>query len=175
VRKRLLILVLAGLICLTGTGCHFFWRRYHSTTHKFSITVPRWWELKENEPKGTAISVGSRQRGKKDRFRENLNVMVTELPDDESVEMFFDANRDALLKIMPGYKTDIEESEVFAGRFKGRAISFNADDGTFKLRFKTVVWIVGRIVYVVTATGEVDKYPRYEPVFNKMMRSIRFK
>jgi len=170
--QRILSLCLIVAICVSSNGCYVFWKRYHSKEHKFSILVPRFWELSKGS-KDLALIVRSPRRGPKDDFQENVNVSTKELPQEVNLEAFFEVNKGQVLLFVPGAKTDISEGDIYAGRVKGKFIAFSSRSPQISIRVFSASWIKGKRVYIATATGTIEGFPRYEAIFKKMMQSMR--
>jgi len=165
---------LIAIFCLTAlTGCHFFWKHYRDRTNEFSVSLPRSWQIVTDHAPAALIALAPLQ-GKNDRFRENLTVVPSDLPNDEVKEMFWEYNKKIILSSMPGYKSQIKEGELFAGMQRGQYMAFTVTKGDVKLRIKTVAWFRGLRVYSVTCSAEYAQYPKYEKAFDKILSSFNF-
>jgi len=173
-RKRQFVFLLLFLVCLALGGRHFIWKRYHNRKHRFSILFPRSWQ-RENDYQGTVVLARSPLRGPEDKFQENINVVAVKLPQKISLEMYFEINEQEIMRIFPGAKFDISQSEIFAGRFRGKQLAFSSKIDETSLRILTATWIRDEWAYAVTCTGRLEEFSRYQPTFKKIMESLRFK
>ena len=171
-KKVALVIVL--LLCLTASGCHFFWVKYQSKKHKFSILLPRWWEREEGY-QNTVVIAKAPMRRKDDKFQENVNVVVSEMPPQVTIEMFFEMSKEATLKIVPGVKMDVTDGEMFAGTYRGKWFAFTTKSGQYILRAKSCIWMKNNRAYVVTCTADLDDWEANQLYFNKIMRSLRMR
>ncbi len=167
--KKILIL----LICLSLAGCNPFWRKYNNKEYKFTLLIPSSWEEEEGVDK-TAVIAMSPLRGKADRYRENVTVVVNELPEEVPLVNLFEMNKDEFQKSLAGiYDTD--EGDVFAGMIPGRWYSFNSKVREINLKVISAIWVKGKKVYVVTCIGQLEEYPRYQRAFDKALHSLRIR
>ncbi len=172
-RKRLTYLALAAMCLVNCCGCHFFWYRYADRERGFSFNAPRWWEIKTDNPLAPLMLLSPRH-GRNDKFRENITVTSADLLVPEIVEMFWDNNKKAVVVSLPGYKSNFQEGEFYAGMNPGQFFSFRVKGKDLDLTIKTVAWFKGTVVYCATCSAETDKYAAYSPIFEKMLASFRF-
>ncbi len=170
-RKGVFVFFIGALIFVSN-GCDFSWRQYYSREYRFLVLLPRGWQEAE-DPK-LAILVKAPQEGPDDRFQENINVIVTELPASVALSTFFELNKDELMRVMPGAHNMIE-GEIFAGLVPGKMLSFDNQVEDLTLRTLSATWIKGKRVYVVTCVGQVSDFSKYSPIFKKVLQSMRLK
>ena len=171
--KRILIICLMVVTGLSSSGCHYYWKRYVNKTHKISLVMPRFWRVKEGK-KDLAFIVHSIQRGKKDKFQENINVASKVLPKKIDLETVFDVNKDQTLRAIPGAKLNISEEEIYAGRVRGKYLLFSAKSPAVSVRVISGIWIKDTYMVLITCTASIDDFPRYEEAFKRIMQSLRF-
>lgn len=167
------IVLITSVLSLGLAGCMFNWQRYHNEEYNFSISLPRNW-TKEQGAFDTVILAREPLKGTTDIFRENINVVVKDLPRNISLETFFEANKQEITMNLPGVY-NVSEGDIFAGILPGRVLSFNTRLQSTILRTITAGWKRGDYVYVVSCTCEAEQSSKYEPIFQKSMRSLRLK
>ncbi|MBL7130239.1 MAG: hypothetical protein ISS45_02335 [Candidatus Omnitrophica bacterium] len=172
--SKKIILIIGLVILVSLAGCFLSWQRYSNEEYGFSILFPRMWQ-KEEGVAGTVILVTSPQKGSSDKYRENINVMAADLSEEVSLATFFELNKDEAMRVLPGVEYNISEGEIFAGGISGKWLSFNTRMEGLTLRIISASWMKGTRVYVVSCSAEYEKYPKYEPIFKKVMHSLRIK
>lgn len=155
-------------------GCDLRWVRYTNQEHGFSIILPRFWQKQEGF-QGAIVTARSPLQGSNDRFQENITVTGGELPQEVPLDILFEVNKEEIMKKLPGVKKEVDDGEMFAGRDEGRWFSFDNRIQNMSIRIITGVWIKNKHVYVITCSGLTKDFPRYEPTFKKVMRSLRIK
>lgn len=168
-------IILISLISFTLLGCDFIsWQRYYNREYRLSLLLPRRWQ-KEEGTQNVVILVKAPLSGPNDRVQENVNVVVSELPKEISLVTFFELNKDEIMQNFPGYKHNVSEKEIFSGRTPGMVLSFDNQLKDATLRIISACWRKGNYVYVVTCVYQSEEHRRYEPIFNKILRSLRIK
>ena len=168
------IILITLIVAISLTGCNLAWQRVDSKELGFSILLPRVW-YKEEGVYNTTMMITSPQEGPSDKFQENITIVVANLPTEISLESFFASNKEETLRIMPGDQFDISEGEIFAGRFRGKQLSFNTKLEGVVIRILSAVWIRGKRVYVITCSAEYEQYSKYKSTFQKTLKSLRIK
>lgn len=144
--------------------------RFQSKENGFSILLPRGWAAVDDSR--TAIHVRSPREGPDDQFQENINVMVVDLPNEISMDTFFDANKEELLRVMP-LAENIVEGGTLAGFVRGRLLTFENKVEGINLKSMSAVFKKGTRFYSVNCTAEEAKISKYLPIFKKVIQSIR--
>ena len=101
-----------------------------------------------------------------------MNVFVTELPEDVDLGVIFELNKDELSKSGIVMNNPME-GEIYAGPLAGKWLSFEGQMRNFSLKMISAVWIKDRRVYTITCSSLLEEYAQYEPVFSKVLRSLR--
>lgn len=172
--RRLACLILVILVCFLS-GCDFFlWRGYYDREHKFILKLPRNWEIVEGE-EGTNVAIfinAPSEPGAK--FRTNINVSVVELPKEIPLDDYYDVNKEEMLSVFPG-SYDMLEGQVINGFVRGQWMAFSTKIENVPLRIASTVWIKYKRAYVITRISPLDKFSKYEKIFNKVVSSFRMK
>jgi hypothetical protein len=149
----------------------FNWQQYRNKQYRFTILLPAGWQREEG-PSGTVILVRDTLKGPQDKFQENINVVVNTLPAVVSLETFFETNKEEIISRLPGV-SNVSEGGIFAGIYPGRWLIFNTQLQTVTLRIMTSCWMKDDRVYVVTCTAPAESFRKYEPIFKKVIHSLR--
>jgi len=170
--RSLACILLAFVTVFTFSACDFSWQRYYNKEYRFSILLPRSWS-KQLGLYDTVVIASEPSKEPKDNFSENINVSVTSLQQKMSLSAFFALSRDVVLNqiIAP----DASEGDILAGLLPGKWLSFETFAKGIKIRIISTVFLKGNRVYIITCSSAAEKYPQYEPVFMKVIRSFRLR
>ncbi|MBM3248767.1 MAG: hypothetical protein FJZ10_05070 [Candidatus Omnitrophica bacterium] len=169
--KALRIILIAAL-SFVFIGAGIVWQKYTNKEYGFSILLPRYW-YKEEGRYNTAVMALAPQTDTKDKFRENISVMVSYAPSDMKAETYYAISKDEVMKTIPGEEFGIQEGKIVAGLHTGRLLTFSSQAEGIIFRIITGTWVIKGRVYVVTGTSEDSEFYKYEPTFKKVLRSIR--
>ena len=154
-------------------GCNYFYRTYDNPQNHFSINLPRTWA--EIPDERAVVLVQEAPKGGDDRFQENINVMATSMPDEVTMDVFFEFNKDELERVMPNIY-DMSESYVMAkNRLKGKMLVFDNKLEGVEIRTLSAVFLKDKRVYIVTCVGEVNKFNDYSHIFLDVIQSLDVK
>jgi hypothetical protein len=164
---------LALLFCLSG--CELGWERYDNEDKKFSILLPSSWEKEENAL-NTAVIALAPLKGKSASayIRANINVIVVELSEAPDLATIFDLNRVELASKL-ATMDEASEGEIYAGTLRGKWLSFEGILHELKVKITSAIWVKGKYTYTVTCTSSTGESPKYDPIFKKIMHSLRVK
>ena len=175
--KNKIIILVSMIVVLAGlTGCDkLFWEKYTNREYGFSILLPRWWQ-REGANQHWVVVAKSPIKGKDDVFQENINIVVTDLPEAVPLDTFFELNKAETLRILPGVETGIQEGEISSGGRRGRWLSFETQrpEG-IRLRIISAVWMKNNRVFIVTGSCWAEEQKTYEPMYRRMLRSMVIK
>ena len=175
-KKNIIFGILPILIILLLSSCDIFWKRYESKDKGFSIMLPRSWFIEEGILKDTfAVTAKELQKGPSDNFRENISVAVSNIPEIMSLNELYQLNKAEVMKILPGEKYDISESDIKVTGREGKRLSFVADIGGVALRSVSALFINKNRSYSVNCACAESKYSKYSAIFDKAIKSIRIK
>ncbi|MCP4652946.1 MAG: hypothetical protein GY858_06130 [Candidatus Omnitrophica bacterium] len=173
-RKKIVSISVIIIACVALSGCHFLWIKYKNKDKKFSILFSRFWTIEEN--KGPLdVVCHAPLKGKNDLYRENINVIAAELPNQDAVDTFFQMNKDVTMRVLPGLKSNVSEGEIFAGSHRGQYFSFETSMEDHKIKIKSAVFFKGLKAYIVTCSAQTSQYHKYKDVFEKSIKSLRIK
>ena len=168
--KSGILIILLMLLC----GCDTQWQRYDNKEYGFSILLPSSWEREEGVLKTVVMVMAPAKDKRIHKVRPNMNVFVTELPEDVKLEVIFELNKDELAK-SGTVMNNPAEGEIYAGLLAGKWLSFEGQMRNSQLKMISAIWIKDRRVYTITCTSLLEEFQQYEPIFNKALRSLRVK
>ena len=171
-RKFGFILVIA-LFSLSLAGCDISaWRKYRSSESKFSLRLPRSWEIDE-DALDAALVAYIPPSPRDDRFASNIRVTVDTLPTEVPLTTYYDINRAEFEQVFKKL-IDIEEGHGMTGLVRYQWFAFNAQlSEEVMVRIVSAVWMKGRRVYILTCVMNLRRASEIEPVFRKVMSSFR--
>lgn len=164
-------ILLALLLCLTG--CKPEWERYTNQEHKFSILLPASWEKQEGAFK-TAVVALAPLKEKPPAFRANVNVIVNELPQKVDLDAIFELNKNELSGKL-ATMDDLTEGDIYSGMMRGKWMSFVGLLRDFRVKITSAIWIKDKRTYTVTCACRAEDARTYDPMFQKIIRSLRAK
>lgn len=98
--------------------------------------------------------------------------MVTQLPGELKLSTFFELNKDELMRNLAAI-SNVLEGEIYAGFMPGKWLSFESRMKELNLKIIVAMWMKDKRVYTITFGSQVKDFAKYEPIFNKIVRSLR--
>jgi len=169
--KTGILLLLLILLC----GCDMQWQRYNNREYGFSILLPSSWDKQEGALKAVIVAIAPLQNKRiPNKMHANMNVFVTELPEDIKLGIIFELNKEELSKFAAAMN-DLTEGEIYAGSLPGKWLSFDGIIRDSRLKMISAVWVKNKRIYTITCSALLDEFALYKPIFSKIMRSLRVK
>jgi len=171
--RKYILVALILVLSLSFIGCDIFaWKKYYNPDYKFSLTIPRNWEIAE-ETKDAALVLFAPEEEIQGQFRANLRVVVVDLPAVIPLTTYFDVNKEELMNVIP-QAAEFTEGQQMNGIIRGQWMSFQAQI-TSKVIMKaiTIVWMKDKRAYTLTCVCSLSAAKKYEPMFRKIMSSMR--
>ncbi|MEM6878852.1 MAG: hypothetical protein AAF544_09855 [Bacteroidota bacterium] len=138
----------------------------------YSIQYPDSFTLDDSGLMGSEFFLFSRQLSSTDMFRENLNLMVLDLPAEHmSLEEYGRLSEEQAASYFNDF--EIMESEVIEtenGEYY--QIAYTGTQGRFLLRWLQKYWFMGGKAYTLSLTCEQDTYDNYGPVGEQIMATF---
>ncbi len=135
----------------------------------YSITYPSNWELNVSGQMNSTFILFS-ELEKEDTFRENINLLVQDLTDQEmTIESYGQITKSQIKEQLPGSK--ILESSF--DKEKNRYIMiWSGNVGSGQLKFKQYFFIKKEKVYILTFTTTPEVYNDYIELGNEILNSF---
>lgn len=135
------------------------WKTYSKTD--FSVHYPPGWQLDETGQMGTTFIVLSKTESAKDKFRENINLIIQDLSNHNlDLEGYTDLSKKQIMSMF----ADANLQEVSSKRRHGLNYSKLIYSGTqngFALKFVQYYWVEKKKAYVLTFTSEQNEFANY--------------
>jgi len=155
-------------------GCDTQWQKYNNQEYGFSVLLPSSWEKEEGALKAVIMAMAPVKNKRIHKIPANMNVFVTELPEEVKLEVIFELNKEELSKT-GAVMNNPEEGEIYAGLLAGRWLSFEGQMRNSRLKIISAIWVKGRRIYTITCSSLLEEFAQYQPLFNKTLRSLRVK
>ncbi len=144
--------------------------KYEDAAKHFSLLLPQKWEQRK-DAMGAAIIALRPVEGKKDAFRENVNVVVEPLNAKMNSKQYFDASQTVLAKAFSEFHLDkkghstIDHHDFYWSIFTHRL-------GTTRAKVLQYMTVDGTNGYVVTGSALPATFPKFLPQFETIARSL---
>lgn len=144
--------------------------KYANKEKGFSITFPKNWETKEGIAGAVVASLSPRESDS-DNFRENVNIVIEDLPKDLTSEEYYQAGIVNLRKV-PDFKEDQKGKITIDGK---EAVWLIASHKSSNVSAKMIQYYVvkGKKAYVITGTALADSFGKYKPQFDQIAQSFK--
>jgi len=179
-KKKLLIwiaiaagaLLFIALLCFMAFVGQF--NTYRDNPNGFTIKFPRRWQVVSNPEPGGAVAFISQKENAMDRFRENVNIAIQDVPPDvATLKSFSDQILLQMSKVFGNVKAVRKKNVTFGGR-PGYMVQFSVDKPD-KIQILNVWTIKGDKAYILTYMALTDKYKKYLPLAGHMIKTFKFK
>ncbi len=144
--------------------------RFKAPAKGFSVVLPETWERQENAH-GTVVLALSPQADASDTFRENINVVVEDLPGEYSVADYYLANQDQLRKVMTDF-VEVQLGETIIQGQSAKRLVFTHRMGQLNLKVLQYYFSKGKRGFVVTCTAAPESYAQFEAEFERSVHSM---
>jgi hypothetical protein len=158
---------------LALSGCEWGWQRYASQKYGFSLLLPADWQKREAFM-DTAVIARKTQGRDLSRFQPSINVVVSELPRNTELSLYFDLNRQELLSRLSAVE-ETYEGDIFAGWLAGKWFSFQSKIDNLPVKITVGMWIKEKRTYTITCMSLLEEAQEYDPLFKKVLQSLRVK
>jgi hypothetical protein len=139
---------------------------------KYSISYPSGWGTDTSRQMGVDLFIFSQPDSVGDKFRENVNVLSSNV---EGLGITLDSFVNTSLKGIKSMATDfnIVESKLYkTGDKVYHKIDFTARQGIFTLHFVQYYFATATTLYTATLTTEVSRFNQYKAIGIKILDSF---
>ena len=173
--KKLTLLVLINLFVVLAFANQAIpeeieWQTYQNQDYGFSISFPANWEVKERY-RNTVVVALSPARGRRDTFRENVNLNVQTLPRGLTLEDYYKKS----IQDMEEYLFNFEE--LSSGNFKindlnSKYLIYTHKVGNVRVKVLEVLIVKGSFGFKMTCTAIPHAFERYRGTFKEILSSF---
>lgn len=146
--------------------------RYYNSRDNFSIKFPEEWENTEGFM-GTAVISRSLLENNADQFRENVNVVVEQLPREMSLDEYGAAGIQNLPRVITDFQ-EIENGATTINEHDAKWLMYSGRVGTIRLKCKQFYMVHNKRGYVITCSATPETYDSYKYTFDDVAMSFQF-
>lgn len=144
-------------------------------TGDYSIEYPSTWALDQSGQMGTSFFVMSELDSKKDKFRENVNLLVQDLTGyNMDLDKYSELSAEQVKTMIKNSKL-IENQRIKSASGQYQKVIYLGDEGDFHLQFEQYYWVVNNKAYVLTLTCEKKNFKKYKKTGERILDSFKLK
>lgn len=138
----------------------------------YQIRYPKTWYIDTSGQMGTDFFMFSRLTNVNDNFKENINLLVQQLEDENvNLEQYVSISQKEIeSKIEDGYILSNEKKQSSNGEFQ--KVIYTGTQGNYKLKFEQNYWVINGKAFILTFTSEVHQYKFFQKVAESIMSSF---
>jgi hypothetical protein len=149
------------------------WKEFDQTS--YSVKYPSTWELDISGQKGTSFALFSPLESNKDKFQENVNLLVQDLTGQNvDLDRYTEISEAGIMTTFTN-STLLESKRIKDGNNEYQKIIFSGDKGIFHFQFEQYYWVMNDKAYVLTFTGEKAKFADYKTIGEEILNSFILK
>lgn len=170
--KKFILILSLVVFSLSLAGCEeFAWRKYNNREYKFSMLVPKAWDLDESINDG-AVALFVPGVEAVDPFVSNVRVVIEDLPAPLDLATYYDINREEFRNVFKRMG-EVTEGQGMSGLNRYQWIAFVSPlTEKILIRVVSAVWMKGKRVYILTCVMDFRRAQDIEPSFRKMIASF---
>ena len=144
---------------------------YENPNHGFKVDYPEAWSKQSRDDFfATGITFFSPLEGESDNFKEQVSILVENLPSDVDLEQY---TEDSIAEIKKLSDPDAENAKEFdLGKHEGRQVIYTGEVSGSKVQRMQTWSVEDNRAYIVTYTAKPDSYDTYLPTVEKIMESF---
>jgi hypothetical protein len=141
----------------------------------YEISYAADWELSRNGQMGTDFILLSPQESSTDLFRENINLIIQNLPAKEMTLADYTELSEAQIKTLITQSKLLSSRRIQSTRGEYHRVEYQGEQGIYALHFVQHYFIRYQKAYVLTFTAEQKQYTRYRDQAERMLQSFYIK
>jgi len=140
---------------------------------KYSIQYPDNWELNKSGQMGSSFFIFSRLSSPKDKFRENVNLIVQSLNGQKiNLDKYVEISEEQIKSLISNGNL-IESKRQNINGHEFQKVIYTGDLGIFKLKVEQYYWVLNGQAYILTLTCEKNQFDNYKLTGEKILNSFR--
>lgn len=173
-KKRIFWICLCTLLSFSLAACGEKMKSYENPFYGVSIRYPQDW-IPQEGVMGTVVTfvhVPKRKERKPYAFKENINIVVQELPEGEkTLSEYSDLVLEQLKMVMPDAEI-LKSEKVKFFKNRGHRIFCKVSQDNVQLKWLQTWTIENGKAYMVTYTAEESRFKRFLPRVEKMLETL---
>lgn len=145
--------------------------RYVSKAKGYSVQFPSDWTQKPSTPPLDVVALSPKD-GPTDAFYENVNIIVSDLPQAISSEEYYQLSYPQT-KTLQGFKEDSNGKSTVGGIEAHWLIALHSTNN-LPIKMMQYYFTKGTRAYVITCTASVDTFAKFKPQFEAIANSFKF-
>lgn len=164
--------IITGFLLIAFVSCSSFsWDTYTDKANNFSIQYPKEWI---KEIRGNSILFLSPLDGQGDRFKENVNVMLQDLSQQElTLAEYTELTKESVIANL-GKQAIVSLKDVTLKGVSAKEFIYKMNLNGNNLKIKQYWFIQNKKAYLFTYTAKPSKFNDYEAVASKIVESFKF-
>ncbi|MGE5528801.1 MAG: hypothetical protein ACM3X6_06635 [Patescibacteria group bacterium] len=146
-------------------------RVYHDDELGFSLELPADWEASKG-PLGVPLVAISPAESGNDTFRENVNVILDELPEAVSIDAYMAASVAEMKKYLTDFQGH-EEGRIDLSDLPAGWLVYSHRMGQVKLKNLAYAILAGKTCYTITCSATPESFGRFRKAFDQICRSFK--
>lgn len=141
----------------------------------YSIQYPDTFDLDKSGQMGISFILLSKQTSEQDLFRENLNLLIQDLTEQNiDLDKYVEISERQINTMIPDGNL-IESKRLTDKNKKYQRVVYTGRQGPFDLKFQQYFWIENNKAYVLTFTCDKSQYDNYVSVGEEIIKTFMIK
>lgn len=136
---------------------------------RYAIKYPDGWEQRHGAMGAHSLALAPLD-GKGDNFRENVNVVLENVPTTDTDEIW-KRTEVQLQRMLTGYARVDKRTAKLAGT-DAVVADYKHQQGIFKLKVRVALIAADKGSYIVTCSAKEDAFDQYAPTFDKVIKTF---
>jgi len=141
----------------------------------YTVQYPDSFELDTSRQMGMSFMLLSKQLSDHDLFRENVNLIMENLPGKQiDLEKYIEISLGQIEMMITDINL-IESKKITDKNGEYQKIIYTGKQGQYSLKWQQRYWVENNKAYILTLTCEVDQYDHYLTAGEDIMKTFRIK
>ena len=172
-KKLLFISTLILATCLSAFAQDSGWKEL--SRKDYSIQYPANWDSDESGQMGTSFILFSPPSSAKDKFRENVNLLIQDLSGyDMDLDAYVELSESQIKTMVTDGKI-IESVRNTAAPHHFQKMIYTGTQGIFKVKFEQYYWVIEDEAIILTLTCEAKEFKDFKDTGEKILNSFKLK
>lgn len=142
------------------------------TENNYTVKYPDNWELNQSGQLGTSFILFSPLSSEKDKFRENVNLLVQDLTGlNLDLDQYVKLSLDQIKKVTTTPQS-IESNRINNNNVRYQKVIYTAKQGTFDLKIEQYYWVENDKAYVLALTCEKIQFEVFKAIGETILNSF---
>lgn len=143
---------------------------YRSNITGLDFEYPENWETKIGHMDSEILLISPKE-SKQDPFKENINLVIRNIPQNKSMEQMRNRALDKMKKNLHQFELKKGKNTTVLNK-KAQEIIFTAESRGIELKWKQIWVKIEDNAYIITFTSQEEKYQKYQPVLERFRKTL---